>query len=609
LILPGLRIDAENDLVKMHWSGAPNDQNWSELRDFWNSFSVDSRSDLSILVSLGEFYSKRFWFQTYWLDRGLLLETGHGLVTAVSRADEMVAEFAELSRSGYLNPAAVKLEIDNLDFKRSLTQAQVGNIASMLRSANGANFSVPGAGKTATQLALYALLKSRNDLSRVLVICPKSSFEAWLEEPVLIFFSPPSVEIFDGVLPNPSIEILITNFEKLENDNRLSMLKTWLSQDGGSGLVIDEAHRIKGGPRGVRWRSCMILSAYSKRVDLLTGTPMPQGYEDLRNLLSVSWKIVPRHQLDDARLSRLSPGGIFVRTTKSQLGLPEVKIKRVTLPMAPIQKEIYSALGRNYVGTLALDSRDQASLAKKGRAIFSLIAASTNPALIGSYSREELVKGLDWPPKELSDTSLRSALNSYMQHEIPPKYEWVTRYLARASSEGRKTLVWSSFVGNLELMSQYLRPHNPAVIHGATSSEDRQLELERFRLDPNCSVLITNPQTLGEGISLHQTAHEAIFVDRTYNAAQYLQALDRIHRLGLSQSDVTTIYLLETKGSIDERVAWRLEQKIQTLSEMLNDEGLVKASLPSLDELEGVADTLGLDESDLDDLLAHLRRL
>jgi SNF2 family DNA or RNA helicase len=607
--LTDLRLDAENDLVKIQWSGEPNDQNWSGLRDFWNSFSVDSRSPSLIVVSLGEFYSKRFWFQTYWLDLGLPLETGDGLLDAVSRADEMVAQFSELSQSGYLSPLAVGAEIDKLDFKRSLTQAQLVNIASMLRSANGANFSVPGAGKTATQLAIFSLLKSRNNLSRVLVICPKSSFEAWLEEPALIFFEPPSVEIFDGILPNPNVEILITNFEKIENDARLSMLKTWLTQEGGSGLVIDEAHRIKGGPRGVRWRSCMTLSAYSKRVDLLTGTPMPQGYEDLRNLLSVSWKIVPRHQLDDTRLSQLSPGGIFVRTTKSQLGLPEVKIKRIKLPLGPIQKEIYSALGRKYIGTLALNSQDQASLAKKGRAVFSLIAAATNPALVGSRSREELVKGLDWPPKELSGTSFMAALNSYMQHEIPPKYEWVTRYLARASLEGKKTLVWSSFVGNLELMSKYLSPHNPAVIHGSISIEDRQLELERFRHDPNCSVLITNPQTLGEGISLHKTAHEAIFVDRTYNAAQYLQALDRIHRLGLSQSDVTRIYLLETEGSIDERVAWRLEQKILTLSEMLNDEGLVKVSLPALEELDGVSDTLGLDNVDLDDLLAHLKRL
>ena len=144
------------------------------------------------------------------------------------------------------------------------------------------------------------------------------------------------------------------------------------------------------------------------------------------------------------------------------------------------------------------------------------------------------------------------------------------------------------------------------MIHGSISGEDRKSELERFRYDPSCAVLITNPQTLGEGVSLHKTAHEAIFVDRTYNAAQYLQALDRIHRLGLSPDQETNIYLLETEQSIDVRVGERLSKKISILSEMLNDDGLVRVSLPGSDELQDLQELLGLDQSDLDDLLKHL---
>jgi SNF2 family DNA or RNA helicase len=158
-------------------------------------------------------------------------------------------------------------------------------------------------------------------------------------------------------------------------------------------------------------------------------------------------------------------------------------------------------------------------------------------------------------------------------------------------------------------MRSFLAPLQPAVIHGSISREERESELARFRQDPECHVLLTNPQTLGEGISLHMTAHEAVFMDRTYNAAQYLQALDRIHRLGLPKEVKTTIHLLSSNASVDQRVASRLEVKIGTLSEMLDDPGLVSVSLPSAEELELPNEILGFDDLDLNELLEHLRSL
>ena len=50
-------------------------------------------------------------------------------------------------------------------------------------------------------------------------------------------------------------------------------------------------------------------------------------------------------------------------------------------------------------------------------------------------------------------------------------------------------------------------------------------------------ILIGNPKKGGEGISLHYNCHNAIYLDRTYNAAEYLQSRDRIHRIGMP-SDV-----------------------------------------------------------------------
>jgi SNF2 family DNA or RNA helicase len=145
------------------------------------------------------------------------------------------------------------------------------------------------------------------------------------------------------------------------------------------------------------------------------------------------------------------------------------------------------------------------------------------------------------------------------------------------------------------------------MIHGSTPLEERKRELRRFREDPTCAVLITNPQTLGEGISLHQVCHDAIYIDRSYNAGLFLQSIDRIHRLGLSREQETRVYILSTEGTIDQRVALRLEAKIRRLAAAMDDPDLVQVSLPDDELVLDSAAVLGIDIVDLNDLFDHLR--
>lgn len=601
-----LRIEAKEGIVYLEFVGPTDSEEWDDLRSFWENYSIHHVGNSTLAVPLGEFYSKRAWFDVYWIQLGRQVDIDESVAKAIDESDKQLKKFLALMSTGYSDPTEIIEDLKNLGLSRPMTLEQQVNIASMIGAPNGANFSVPGAGKTATQLALFGLLRNLGRAQRMLVVCPKSSFEAWLEEPGSMFSSPPSASVFSGGLIDHKTEILIVNFEKLESTKRRKELVSWMAQPGGTCLVVDEAHRVKSGSRGVRWRACVELASFAQRVDLLSGTPMPQSYEDLRNLLSLSWRGVPRNKLDDLSLSRLVSGGVFVRTTKGQLGLPEMKIHRVKIEPGKYQSEIYGALTNKYKGLLALPAKDQLSLAKRGRAVMSLIAAASNPALISGQTKDDLLQSLGWPPRDLEDTDLMKAIQRYLSHEVPPKFEWVVKYVEQATKEKRKTLVWTSFVGNIVLLSSYLKNFNPAVIYGAVPSEDRAIELDRFRYDPDCSVLITNAQTLGEGVSLHHTAHEAVFLDRTYNAAQYLQALDRIHRLGLPDDQLTQVYVLETLNTIDPRVGERLALKIKRLSEMLNDTGLVKVSLPGNDEVQDFDEQLGLDQLDINDLLKHL---
>ena len=124
--------------------------------------------------------------------------------------------------------------------------------------------------------------------------------------------------------------------------------------------------------------------------------------------------------------------------------------------------------------------------------------------------------------------------------------------------------------------------------------------------DPNCRVMIANPAACGEGISLHQACHYAIYVDRTFNAAHFLQSVDRIHRLGLAPDQETLIHILEARWTIDARVALRLKAKIDAMCQILNDPGLAALAYDPEDVVEEFPG--GLEAGDVEEVVDHLVR-
>jgi SNF2 family DNA or RNA helicase len=243
-----------------------------------------------------------------------------------------------------------------------------------------------------------------------------------------------------------------------------------------------------------------------------------------------------------------------------------------------------------------------------------LLEAAANPALLvaGSDSADE--DGFTHPPLPVQgDEALGRLLAEYREFEKPWKYAYVRDTVEKAAAAGEKVLVWSTFVRNIRALARELGDFNPAVVHGGVPTEDgapsdvvtREAELERFRNDPECSVLLANPAACGEGISLHHWCHHAIYLDRTFNAGHFLQSQDRIHRLGLSKDVETRFTLLLSENTIDQTVDERLRDKVRALSKLMNDPGLVRVALPESDE---VHDERPAFEDDLSAVTAHLSR-
>jgi len=574
----------------------------SDVAAFWVPPGVRT-GDRSLDVGLPEFASGAEWLRSVWVPSGRP-------VTVNEDAARLVRQWRDTHASLDKAVPAEPVDVTGL-VARPLTQQQQRNVNVMLGRANAANFSVPGAGKTATALAEWSWLRAQGRVDRLCVVCPKSAFEAWQTEPAQVLSAAVSVAVYAGGYPSVSADILIVNYEQLESADRLSQVRAWVAARRAM-VLFDEAHRVKRGPAGARWRACRELSLVATRREILTGTPMPQDVTDVENLMELAW---PGHGAALVRArgaNHLAQQRLFVRTTKDELGLPPMTVHEpIRVPMGPLQAEVYDALRARYAGMLALPLSDELALAQKGRAVLTLLAAATNPGLIVQREREGAALNMVWPPEDVHDDArLMEAVYRFARLEVPAKYTATAQLVSALTSRGNKVLVWSSFVGNLRGLARVLEPQGPVVIFGGVPTVSRpgmpsRAELlDRFRNDPSCRVLLANPQTLGEGVSLHQVCHHAVYIDRTYDAGQFLQSLDRIHRLGLPEDVETHVYSLVSPSTVDERVAVRLAAKVGRLAAAMNDPGLVATALPSVDD-DGFLDA-GADRMDLDDLLSHL---
>src|SRR5205807_737219 len=107
-------------------------------------------------------------------------------------------------------------------------------------------------------------------------------------------------------------------------------------------LVLDEAHRMKAGVDSQRGAFLLRVAPLLARRDILTGTPMPQGPQDIASQLAFLW---PGQDLS-LRLQRGDDpqrvlGELYVRTTKSELGLPKPRREFIDVPMLPGQQALY----------------------------------------------------------------------------------------------------------------------------------------------------------------------------------------------------------------------------------------------------------------------------
>jgi SNF2 family DNA or RNA helicase len=581
-----------------------------------NEFACTPNTPIELLIKLINYFDKN--------SIELILDEAAETIynRHIERVNQLLTSM-ELGRSmkdGIIDADTVNdfIQFTNNHLQRQLLEHQIKATLHLLAVVNGANFSVPGSGKTTVVLSAFQQLRHNDEIDSLFVVGPPSCFGPWTTEYEYVFGSTPKYEIFAGgnvedrhdryrVNRDSVADIYLTTFQTLHKD--WMHVRNLLSLHGiRFYFVVDEAHYIK--QLGGAWaESVLNVVSYASRRCILTGTPFPRSYVDAYNLFDVLWpdssplSSNDRHMIgyhcesndfqQAANILDDKIGPLFYRVRKTDLNLaPQVFHDPTIILMNENEKLIYDVIvehirrlsRRDYIRNFDILMNLQRGRMMRLRQCVSYIRLLRTA--IPEYD-EDVLEG---------DISLANIIKNYDDFERPAKLEALIDIVNGFRTEGEKVVIWSNFIGTLNLINDTLRATGEQVemIYGATPTENTSVNVELTReeiirrfssQDGGIDILVANPAACAESISLHRTCSHAIYYDLSYNCAQYLQSLDRIHRVGGSEDREAHYYFLQYDGTIDEDILSNVRRKAQNMSEVIDQEYLIY-SLDMFDDFE-----------------------
>ena len=300
-------------------------------------------------------------------------------------------------------------------------------------------------------------------------------------------------------------------------------------------VILDESQRIKNPQARSSVALHTLAPLFAKRV-IMTGTPVAnrpydlwsqiyfldqgaslgESYESFKSATDLTKELGINQKTTAAFEGRLAQifdriNDFTIRETKAstEIRLPTKSIRNTTAWLERAQADLYT----QYRGELAAEilheevqTIDDAEMVLKR--LLRLIQVASNPRLVDE---------------------------SY--NNTPGKLEVLDQIIADKDPQGPKTILWTAFTDNVDMIAKRYREMHPARIHGKRTINDRNHDITRFMQDPDCRLLVATPGAAKEGLTL-TVANHAIFFDRTFSLDDYLQAQDRIHRISQSNECV-----------------------------------------------------------------------
>lgn len=413
-----------------------------------------------------------------------------------------------------------------------------------------------GTGKTVTTLtAIDQLLHDCLEDGPVLVIAPKRVAEnTWSKETAkwehlqhlrvrkIMGTEKQRIEAVRSVFEGPFADLYVINRE-----NVVWLVDIMLSAPGGWPfpiVVIDELSSFKSA-QAKRWKALRRVRGRIKRLIGLTGTPRPNGLEDL-------WPEI--YLLDQGvRLGRtLSSFRAYYLVPEKMNGHIVYKYR----PREGAEAEAYEQLS-----DICMSIRKEDVLNLPGQ-IYEDIELTAPASLLKQYKqfeRDKVLECLD-ADGEIVAGSAAALTNKLLQFANGAIYDM----------EGNVHELHTIKLDALEELLEEAGGDNVLVLYAYKHDRDRiRQRIDCRELDKpedidawnrgEIPVALAHPASIGHGLNLQDGGHIIVWYGLTWSLELYQQANERLNRPG--QKHVCRVYHLILKGTHDSRVLQSLKNK------------------------------------------------
>ena len=427
-------------------------------------------------------------------------------------------------------------------------QAEAVRVTGTLEYA--ALFHEQGLGKTKMALDLILHWLASGDVDSVIVIAKKALIENWERETRFHTHLRPIVIGQDRRANfyafNRPGRLYLSHYEVMHSERSRFQL---FAKARRLGVILDESQRIKN-PKSRPAIALHALAPYLARRIIMTGTPVANrpydlwsqvyfldmgtslgnSYQAFKSEMDLNNKLGLNSETTNAFETKLA--GIYdrisrftIRETKgsAEISLPEKKIRNTIACLETAQRTLYEKYRRELAAEVLRDGAQTVDEAEEIlKLLLRLVQTASNPNLVD---------------------------DSYVA--TPGKLNSLDEILAKKVASNPKTIVWTGFTGNVDMIARRYTDMKPARMHGKRTIADRNKDVRRFIEDSNCRLLVATPGAAKEGLTL-TVANHAVFFDRTFSLDDYLQAQDRIHRI--SQTQKCLVENIIASDTIDEWV-------------------------------------------------------
>jgi SNF2 family DNA or RNA helicase len=405
-----------------------------------------------------------------------------------------------------------------------------------------------GLGKTLQAIGVLVLWKEEGRLSSpCLVVVPASLITNWLRE--LVRFAPAlKVHTHHGTgrRLDPGADVVLTTYETVVRD-----VAGW-AQTPFSLMILDEAHGLKN---AAAKRSLAIRRVQRNAILALSGTPVENRLEDLRALFDL---VMPGY---------LGEAGEFRTRWRIPIelhGNADVagRLKRITAPFLLRRLKTDASIVPDLPEKTVLD--EYATLAPPQAALYQAVLdelAGDPEAFDKSRGRQALVFQLLTALKQVCNHPRAYDGESPLTVEGSGKARLLLDLLETILENSEKVLVFSQYVGTLNILDQLIREHldeAPLVLHGEMTTEARSRAVDAFQTDPARKIFLISLKAGGVGLNL-TAASRVIHYDLWYNPAVENQATDRAFRIG--QTRQVFVHRLICAGTFEEKIDAMLKAK------------------------------------------------